>query len=61
MTNTLAKKPAPNLIDQMQLNFVMGSGRNMQMSGIITWQFVTFPDGTFGLVPKTAPGIFRIN
>ncbi len=37
-------------------------GRNVHMSGVITWQFITLPDGTvIGPVPETAPGTFRIN
>lgn len=37
-------------------------GRHVHASGIITWQFLTLPDGTvIGPVPNTAPGILRIN
>ena len=37
-------------------------GRNVHMSGIITFQFITLPDGTVqGPVPATAPGTFQIN
>jgi hypothetical protein len=37
-------------------------GRNVHMNGIITWQFVTLPDGTvIGPVPETAPGTIRLN
>ncbi|MHA1947481.1 MAG: hypothetical protein ACXAC6_05675 [Candidatus Hodarchaeales archaeon] len=38
-------------------------GRNVHMSGIITWTFLILPDGTQTdiLVPDTAPGTFRIN
>jgi hypothetical protein len=36
--------------------------RQVHMSGVITWQFVTLPDGTvIGPAPATAPGTFRIN
>jgi len=37
-------------------------GRNVHMSGKISWQFLTLPDGTvIGPVPEKAPGIMRIN
>ena len=37
-------------------------GRNVHMSGIITFQFITLPDGTVqGPVPATAPGTFQVN
>ncbi|MFX1517808.1 MAG: hypothetical protein ACFFC6_16010, partial [Promethearchaeota archaeon] len=35
-------------------------GRNVHMSGVITWQVLETPDGTV-IAPATAPGIFRIN
>ncbi|MFX0209612.1 MAG: hypothetical protein ACFFDT_26770 [Candidatus Hodarchaeota archaeon] len=37
-------------------------GRNVHMSGKITWQFLGYdPDGLPIYAPETAPGIFRIN
>ncbi|MHA2426262.1 MAG: hypothetical protein ACXAEF_15850 [Candidatus Thorarchaeota archaeon] len=35
-------------------------GRNVHMSGIIEWQEIQTPDGIV-VVPKAAPGTFRIN
>jgi hypothetical protein len=48
-------------IDQAQPPFEGWLGRNVHMSGTMSWQFVTLPDGSEILVPKEAPGIFRIN
>jgi hypothetical protein len=36
-------------------------GRNVHMSGDITWADMELPDGTIVVVPATAPGTFRIN
>ena len=37
-------------------------GRHVHMSGVITWQFITLPDGSvIGPVPYQAPGTLRIN
>ena len=66
---TLANKPPDSCkyrmngeIDVAAEPFEMWLGRNVHMSGIITWQFITLPDGTvIGPVPETAPGTFRIN
>jgi hypothetical protein len=49
-------------IDAAAAPFEEWLGRNVHMSGVITWQFITLPDGTvIGPVPATAPGTFRIN
>jgi hypothetical protein len=40
--------------------FEMWLGRHVHMSGVITWQTLETPDGPV-TVPKTAPGILRIN
>lgn len=68
VTTTANKPPEPckyrmnGEIDVAAEPFEMWLGRNVHMSGIITWQFITLPDGTvIGPVPETAPGTFRIN
>jgi hypothetical protein len=65
---TLANKPPDPCkyrmngeVDLADAPFEEWLGRNVHMSGTIYWQFVTLPDETVILVPKTAPGIFRIN
>ena len=48
-------------IDQALPPFEGWLGRPVHMSGTMTWQFVTLPDGSEILVPNEAPGTFRIN
>jgi len=48
-------------IDQALAPFEEWLGRHVHMSGMISWQFLTLPDGTEILVPNEAPGTFRIN
>ncbi len=66
---TLANKPPEPVkyrmngeIDVANFPFEEWIGRHVHMSGEITWQFLTLPDGTvIGPLPKEAPGILRIN
>ena len=48
-------------IDQALPPFEGWLGRQVHMSGTMTWQFLTLPDGSEILVPEEAPGTFRIN
>jgi hypothetical protein len=64
---TLANKPPEPCtyrmngeIDVATEPFEMWLGRNVHMSGIITWQVLDTPDGPV-IAPATAPGTFRIN
>jgi hypothetical protein len=64
---TLANKPPEPVkyrmngeIDVANWPFEEWLGRNVHMSGIITYQFITTPDGPI-MVPATAPGTLRIN
>jgi len=64
---TLANKPPEPTkyrmngeIDEANEPFEMWYGRNVHMSGVITWQVLETPDGPV-IAPKTASGIFRIN
>jgi len=41
--------------------FAEWDGRNVHMSGDITWADLVLPDGTIIVVPETAPGTFRLN
>lgn len=36
-------------------------GGHVHMSGMITWQVLTLPDGSIVVAPETAPGVFRVN
>ena len=47
-------------IDAANPPFESWLGRNVHMSGIITWQVITTPNGP-ATMPATAPGSFRIN
>jgi hypothetical protein len=65
---TLANKPPGDTKYRMNGKIEVASepfegwlGCNVHMSGVITWQFLTLPDGTVMLAPETAPGTFRIN
>ena len=65
---TLANKPPEDPtkyrmngeIDLAREPFEEWLGRNVHMSGIITWQTLQTPEGPV-VAPDTAPGIFRIN
>ena len=48
-------------IDQAQAPFEGWLGRHVHMSGVITWQILTMPDGTVVVAPYQAPGTLRIN
>ena len=65
---TLANKPPDPVtyrmngeIDQAQAPFEGWLGRHVHMSGVITWQILTMPDGTVVVAPYQAPGTLRIN
>jgi hypothetical protein len=47
-------------IDVANAPFAEWLGRNVHMSGVITWQVLDTPDGPI-VAPETAPGTFRIN
>ena len=47
-------------VDMANAPFTDWLGRNVHMSGIITWQTLETPDGPV-VAPATAPGILRIN
>ncbi len=47
-------------IDVATAPFEAWLGRNVHMSGVITWQVLSTPDGPV-VVPATAPGTLRIN
>lgn len=66
VTTTANKPPEPckyrmnGEIEVAESPFEGWLGRNVHMSGEITWQVLQTPDGPM-VVPETAPGIFRIN
>ena len=66
VTTTANKPPEPckyrmnGQIEEAAAPFEGWLGRNVHMSGVITWQVLSTPDGPV-VVPATAPGTFRIN